>query len=372
MGYAILRTQKLKSGQAVRRSLTHAFREQETPNADPERTPENSHIGAENVQEALERFNARLPDKVRKNAVLCIEYLITASPEDLHGKTRQEQDAYFRDALKWLQAKHGAENVVYVGVHRDETTPHLYAYIVPIDDKGRLNCRKFLGGAAALSEMQTDFAEKVGVFHNLKRGIEGSKAKHTTLKRYYARVNAPVESLPQVKTIAPQERSKPVEPGFFSSKSTRNDYERDLKKWEHERSLILKHRKEIELQKSVALKIALANEAKALELMATKIELDELKSSNSSYAIERKRLKNEMSTMQKIVNLFRPTEIQSAIDREKLNNLRAEKEAKSKNHTEEKAPKIEMEEQKRLQMQRQEAKTRAEHQNTQRRNSKRP
>ena len=37
MGYAILRTQKLKSPVAVRRSMKHAFREQDTPNADPER-----------------------------------------------------------------------------------------------------------------------------------------------------------------------------------------------------------------------------------------------------------------------------------------------------------------------------------------------
>ena len=68
MGYAILRTQKLKSGIAVRRSMKHAFREQDTPNADPGRTPDNTHIGAKSVDEALARFNARLPEKVRKNA----------------------------------------------------------------------------------------------------------------------------------------------------------------------------------------------------------------------------------------------------------------------------------------------------------------
>lgn len=57
--------------------------------------------------------------------MLAIEYLITANPEDLHGKTRQQQDAYFDDALNFLRQKHGAENVVYAGVHRDEMTPHM-------------------------------------------------------------------------------------------------------------------------------------------------------------------------------------------------------------------------------------------------------
>ena len=41
MGYAILRTQKLKSPVAVQRSLKHAMREQDTPNADPAKTPDN-------------------------------------------------------------------------------------------------------------------------------------------------------------------------------------------------------------------------------------------------------------------------------------------------------------------------------------------
>lgn len=34
--------------------------------------------------------------------------------------------------------------------------------------------------------MQTDFAERVGQRHGLQRGIEGSKARHTTVRQYYA------------------------------------------------------------------------------------------------------------------------------------------------------------------------------------------
>jgi Plasmid recombination enzyme len=99
MGYAILRTQKLKSPVAVQRSLKHAMREQDTPNADPDKTHDNTHFGAETVAEALERFNGRLPEKYRKDAVLCIEYLVTASPGDMASKNRSQQDAYLMDAL---------------------------------------------------------------------------------------------------------------------------------------------------------------------------------------------------------------------------------------------------------------------------------
>lgn len=185
MGFAILRTQKLKSVYSINRSLKHAFREQETPNADDERRDDNVSLFTQSRAEALERFKSILPEKRRKNAVLAVEYLMTASPEDMQGKSRKEQIAYFNDCIQWLKDKHGEQNIVNAGVHFDETTPHLYAYVVPMDEKGKLNCRAFLGGAKALSDMQSDFAERVGKKHGLERGIKGSKAKHTRIKDFY-------------------------------------------------------------------------------------------------------------------------------------------------------------------------------------------
>jgi len=171
--------------------MKHAFREQETPNADPDRLMQNTHIGAQSVTEGMAAFNAALPAKYRKDAVLAIEYLVTSSPEDMASKTREQQDQYFHDALDWLRSKHGSNQVIYAGIHRDEKTPHMYAYVVPIDpDTGGLNAKKWLGGAKALNEMQTDFAEQVGARHGLQRGIEGSKARHTTVSKFYAAIQA--------------------------------------------------------------------------------------------------------------------------------------------------------------------------------------
>ncbi len=198
MGKAIIRMQKLKSSVAVRRSMKHAFREQDTPNADQARTLDNTHIGAENAAEAVRRFNDALPDKVRKNAVLAVEFLVTGSPESMASKDRAAQDAYFKDALQWLLDRHGARNVVYAGIHRDETTPHMYAYVVPKDERGNLNCRAFYGEKNALSKMQTNFAVEVGYKHGLERGLEGSRAHHTEIKQYYARVNEATLRTPSI------------------------------------------------------------------------------------------------------------------------------------------------------------------------------
>lgn len=190
MDFAILRIQKLKSAVAVRSSLKHAFRDQETPNADLARTPNNSHVGAKNTQEAISKFNAGLPDKIRKNAVLCLEYLITASADFMKRKSRASQDKYFSDSLAYLHKIYGKENVFYAGVHRDESTPHMYAYVLP-KHEGKLNARHYIGGHKdRMSEMQTEFAESVGKKHGLERGVKGSRARHQKIKDYYAKVNA--------------------------------------------------------------------------------------------------------------------------------------------------------------------------------------
>jgi len=133
---------------------------------------------------------------------------------EARGKFDQAQ--YFADALKWLRQKHGAENVVYAGVHHDESTPHMYAYVVPRDpDTGKLNCRRFLGGADALRKMQTDFAETVGKPHGLERGLEGSKARHTRVSTWYKGVNAAQPKIAPIELPEPSmvDRMKPKEYG---------------------------------------------------------------------------------------------------------------------------------------------------------------
>ena len=55
----------------------------------------------------MKAFQNRLPEKIRKNGVLAIEYPITGSPDGMNNKSRRDQDAYFTDALAWLKERHG-------------------------------------------------------------------------------------------------------------------------------------------------------------------------------------------------------------------------------------------------------------------------
>ncbi len=196
--FAILRVQKVKTMSSMAARGRHNFREQETPNADPDLLGQNLVEGAQTTDEMLKAISDLLPVKRRKDAVIGLEYLITASPEHFGNSN---DIAYFEDAIAWLEAKHGKENVVCKTVHLDESTPHLAAFVVPLLG-GKLNAKHFTGGAKALAEMQTDFAEKVGKKHNLERGIQRSKAVHQDNAKIKPMVIERLQLRKQVKALS--------------------------------------------------------------------------------------------------------------------------------------------------------------------------
>ena len=126
MAYCILRTKKLKNFGAVASSARHTFREEPTPNADTLRAHKNRYMGAKSSAGVLGALRELLPARRRKDAVLAIEYLVTASPEffkDAGLKTTHTRAGFFNAALEFLRQKHGKQNVISAALHMDETTP---------------------------------------------------------------------------------------------------------------------------------------------------------------------------------------------------------------------------------------------------------
>jgi len=166
--FAILRCAKIKTMGNMGASLQHTFRERDTPNADTRRTPENTVlVGGDTNRAVLDAWKDRAPEKIRSNAVHGLEYFVGGSPEALKAMSREQQDAYFTDALDWLKARHGAANVLSAVIHRDESTPHMTVMTIPLDERGKLNARAIVGSRQQLSAMQTDFAERVGKTHGI-------------------------------------------------------------------------------------------------------------------------------------------------------------------------------------------------------------
>ena len=187
MEYAIMRAKKLANMGSVAASMQHCYRERETHNADQERTPDNQHLVAKSTDEAMGKLRDLLPEKRRKDAVLAVEYVMTATPEWFTKATPEQEKAFFQQSLQWLADKYGADRIVTASIHRDETTPHLSAFVVPLTQDKRLSAKEFIGSRDKMRADQTTYAACVANL-GLERGIEGSKATHQTIQQHYAAV----------------------------------------------------------------------------------------------------------------------------------------------------------------------------------------
>ena len=211
--FVILRHTKLKSYGEIGGSLDHTYRLIDTPNSDSSRLNLNEHdFNKKNdvVQSIKNRINQRV--KERPGNVLCVEYLISASPT-WDGWGTEKETEFFEIQKKRLVEKWGTENVISTHIHRDETTPHMIVYIVPFDEEKKvLNCKKWLGERKLLQEEQTEAAEIVKHL-GLSRGIKNSKAEHRTIKQHYEIVN----QINEVNEFSPSVDNLPS-PGLFETK----------------------------------------------------------------------------------------------------------------------------------------------------------
>ncbi|ELE3956841.1 plasmid recombination protein [Salmonella enterica subsp. enterica serovar Cerro] len=187
MAFAIMRAKKLNGMGSVAAALQHCYRDRDTPNADASRTADNEHRAATSTDQAMGRLRELLPEKRRKDAVLAVEYVMTASPEWWTKADQEQQADFFDQAHKWLADKYGADRIITATIHRDETSPHLSAFVVPLTQDGRLSAKEFIGNRSKMTADQTSFAKAVEHL-GLERGIERSRATHTSIKQHYAAI----------------------------------------------------------------------------------------------------------------------------------------------------------------------------------------
>lgn len=188
-----MRVDRLKSNGAVAQAVRHNLRLREVPNADIERSQDNATLPDETLNKVMGRLRGRLDQvdrKIRPDAVRAVEYVITRSGDAKHVDDKK----YFEDALKWVEKKHGKENVISVVAHMDEDVPHTHMIVVPLTQKENkkgqkvtaLSAKDFFSGKQKLSALQTEFYEQVGAKNGLSRGeIKPRKSRHIPLKEFY-------------------------------------------------------------------------------------------------------------------------------------------------------------------------------------------
>lgn len=156
------------------------YKSTRNPQIDKSRTHLNYHT-LPYEKKYLAFINERIKElapkrKIKDDAVLITSFILGSDKEFFDGISPETQKRFFDDCTKFFSERYGKENIVSAVVHLDESTPHLHFNLMPVTG-GRL-CAKELFDRTALRELQTDFYEVVGKKYGLKRGKEGSTAKH--------------------------------------------------------------------------------------------------------------------------------------------------------------------------------------------------
>lgn len=186
------------SGQEIDREFT-------PNNADPNRANLNEQLVETKSHNLTDDVNARIKEghkgkkALRKDAVKAFKIILSGSHDQMKEieKDPKALKAWKEANLKFLEENFGgSSNIVRATLHRDETTPHIHAVIVPIVNE-RLAAKRLLDGPKDIAQLQTKYAEYMKPF-GLSRGKEGSTAKHTDIREYYGRVNKQENLFPEV------------------------------------------------------------------------------------------------------------------------------------------------------------------------------
>lgn len=216
MGFAVLHMSKTRGSDTG--TSGHIERKVQPENADASRThlnrelvqfPEGVNDRTHAIQYRLK--NAGIKRKIAKNQVTVIQINLGGSNEDMK---RIEQEGRLNDwaddSLEWLQDTFGKDNIVSAVLHRDETTSHIHAALVPVvtgerrkamkekEDKAKTGKRSYRKKSTdtvrlcaddvmtrnKMEDYQTTYAEKVAKY-GLQRGVRGSEARHKTTQEYY-------------------------------------------------------------------------------------------------------------------------------------------------------------------------------------------
>ena len=184
--HAILRFAKHKAGLAGALEAHHERTKEKyasNPDIDISKSKDNFHI-IQPTQKYRKEIDTRIKAagcRTRKDSTMFVDTLITASPEFFTGRSKKEVQAYFTEAVAFMEKKVGRGNIFSAVVHMDEKTPHLHLCFTPITEDGRLSAKEILGNRVQLSKWQDEFhAHMKKVFPVLKRGESAlvTKRKH--------------------------------------------------------------------------------------------------------------------------------------------------------------------------------------------------
>lgn len=229
--YAVMRMGKLKStgknGKGGR--LAHNHRTAINIKMKEHINDELSHLNLYTNDHPIQSINERvaaLKKKPRKDAVISIEMILSASPKFFDGiekdRIKLDKNKKFRtwvnDSQRWAEDEFGPESIIDIALHMDEKTPHMHVIIFPKvnPQTGNLSAKAMMT-KTQLEDWQTSYAAAMAK-HGLKRGIRvkdtlaatGKKIWHNSQKTYYKKPEL-IETIRQKYAVIKAETKKWLE-----------------------------------------------------------------------------------------------------------------------------------------------------------------
>ena len=192
MSHIVARMQKMKVG-----NLGGAYRHNERifeNHSNKDIDTERSHLNYELTdRERSVSYEKQIKDYVnenkisqraiRKDAVLCDEWIITSDKAFFEKLSPGETRSFFEAAKDYFAENYGEQNIAYASVHMDESTPHMHLGIVPMRD-GKLSS-KAMFDREELKKIQDELPQYLNEQgFELERGARNSEAKHKTVAEF--------------------------------------------------------------------------------------------------------------------------------------------------------------------------------------------
>jgi len=212
--YCFVRAEKIQSLGAMQERYDHDYRVRDVPNADPDKADENIFYRDTNGLSYCDMFNDEIAQRKREGSLqrvnknLGIDVVMRMSSGEGIDKA-----AWLEESAKWLDeffnppghkatyidpatgktVTSDTNNVKSVVYHGDEQTPHIHAFVVPINDKGQHSYDYFLGRTSRFYAMQDTYAKRMEAL-GLERGVRKSIATPEQMRRYYSMLTDAVDA----------------------------------------------------------------------------------------------------------------------------------------------------------------------------------
>ena len=147
------------------------------------------------ITKVTKQIESETGKKTRKDAVVLLDGLFTASPEFFENKSDDEIKKYFADCLEFYEKEFcqgDKTRVLNAVIHLDETTPHMQVASIPVytsESGNRLNAKIIMGNKTDYRKRQDRFFEAVSEKYGLERGEPASAINdkvHTTKREWQA------------------------------------------------------------------------------------------------------------------------------------------------------------------------------------------